>query len=73
MCIFCGGTCGGVGDSLLPFAAAGIPLVTMKIRAKWADRKAVSRKDPHHMKENRGEMQSKEVDSKSALQKRYMD
>jgi hypothetical protein len=34
MCIFCGGACGGVGDSLLPLAAAGIPLVVLKIRSK---------------------------------------
>jgi hypothetical protein len=40
MCIFCGGACGGVGDSLLPLAAAGIPLVVLKIRSKWASGKS---------------------------------
>jgi hypothetical protein len=39
MCIFCGGTCGGVGDSLLPVAAVGIPFIIMKIRTGISSRK----------------------------------
>jgi hypothetical protein len=39
MCIFCGGTCGGGGDIILPYAAIGISLVTLKIQAVRASRK----------------------------------
>ncbi|WP_181213576.1 hypothetical protein [Dehalococcoides mccartyi] len=34
MCIFCGGTCGGAGDMLLPALATGGGLVILKIQAK---------------------------------------
>lgn len=46
MCIFCGGTCGGVGDSLLPLIAAGAPIVIMKIRCDLQARKLKNQKEP---------------------------
>ena len=46
MCIFCGGTCGGVGDSLLPIAAVGVPFLVMKVRTKLVTRKQKTRKKP---------------------------
>jgi hypothetical protein len=39
MCIFCGGTCGGIGDMLLPTMATGVSLVMLKIRASRKSRK----------------------------------
>ena len=39
MCIFCGGTCGGGGDMILPYAAIGLSLVTLKVQAVRAFRK----------------------------------
>ena len=39
MCIFCGGTCGGVGDAVLPTATLGISLAVLKIQAIRASRK----------------------------------
>ena len=39
MCIFCGGTCGGVGDAVLPTATLGISLVVLKIQAIRESRK----------------------------------
>jgi mannose/fructose/N-acetylgalactosamine-specific phosphotransferase system component IIC len=39
MCIFCGGTCGGVGDALLPSASIGISLAVLKIQAVRASHK----------------------------------
>jgi hypothetical protein len=39
MCIFCGGTCGGVGDAILPYAALGVSLVGLKIQAVRESRK----------------------------------
>ena len=44
MCIFCGGTCGGVGDSLITLAVASMPLIVTRVRHKWNNRKAVSEK-----------------------------
>lgn len=32
MCIFCGGTCGGVGDMLLPSIVTAGSLVVMRVR-----------------------------------------
>jgi len=32
MCIFCGGTCGGAGDALLPTLVASASLVVMRLR-----------------------------------------
>ena len=39
MCIFCGGTCGGVGDAILPTATIGVTLVVMKVQAIRASHK----------------------------------
>ena len=39
MCVFCGGTCGGAGDMILPYAAIGVSLVTLKVQAVRASRK----------------------------------
>jgi hypothetical protein len=39
MCIFCGGACGGVVDSLLPPLVIGIPFVVSKIKSRRAKRK----------------------------------
>jgi hypothetical protein len=39
MCIFCGGTCGGVGDVILPSATLGISLAILKIQAVRASHK----------------------------------
>jgi hypothetical protein len=39
MCIFCGGTCGGVGDALLPSASLCISLAILKIKAVRASHK----------------------------------
>lgn len=39
MCIFCGGTCGGAGDMLLPALVTGAGLVVLKIQAKRASKK----------------------------------
>lgn len=33
MCIFCGGTCGGSGDALMPLLAAGAGIAILKVRA----------------------------------------
>lgn len=44
MCIFCGGACGGAGDDLLMIAAASMPLIMTRVRARWATRKSASRK-----------------------------
>jgi hypothetical protein len=44
MCIFCGGTCGGVGDSLITLAVASMPLIVTRVRSRLVKRKAVSRK-----------------------------
>ena len=41
MCIFCGGTCGGAGNSLLPVIAAGIPFIIMKIRTGIVNYKGI--------------------------------
>jgi hypothetical protein len=38
MCIFCGGTCGGVGDMLLPSLATVGSLVVMRVRVARACR-----------------------------------
>jgi hypothetical protein len=32
MCMFCGGTCGGAGDALLPSIVAAGSLVVMRVR-----------------------------------------
>lgn len=32
MCIFCGGTCGGVGDALMPVVGIGISMAIAKAR-----------------------------------------
>jgi len=37
MCIFCGGTCGGVGDMLLPSLVTGASLLVMRIRVNRAN------------------------------------
>jgi hypothetical protein len=34
MCIFCGGTCGGAGDMLLPALVTGAGLIVLKIKAR---------------------------------------
>jgi hypothetical protein len=34
MCIFCGGTCGGVGDALMPFLGAGISAAVIQLRGR---------------------------------------
>jgi hypothetical protein len=39
MCIFCGGTCGGVGDALIPFVGAGISAAVIQIRGRKLRRK----------------------------------
>ena len=39
MCIFCGGTCSGAGDMILPYAVIGISLVTLKVQSVRASRK----------------------------------
>ena len=40
VCIFCGGTCGGVeGNAILPSATLGISLVVLKIQAIRASHK----------------------------------
>lgn len=39
MCIFCGGTCGGVGDAILSSSTLGISLLVLKIQAVRASRK----------------------------------
>jgi hypothetical protein len=32
MCVFCGGTCGGAGDALLPTLVASTSLLVMRLR-----------------------------------------
>jgi hypothetical protein len=46
MCIFCGGTCGGVGDALMPFLGVGMSMAVIKLRAKMASRRAESQAEP---------------------------
>ena len=45
MCVFCGGTCSGVGDILLPSLAAGAGFVILKIQAKRDAKKAKNEAD----------------------------
>jgi hypothetical protein len=39
MCIFCGGTCGGVGDAILSSTTLGISLVVLQIQVVRASHK----------------------------------
>ena len=38
MCIFCGGTCSGAGDAILPLATMGVSLALIKVQAVRAAR-----------------------------------
>jgi hypothetical protein len=56
MCIFCGGTCGGVGDMILPSATLGISLAVLKIQAVRASHK-------QKLKEKAGEKKEAKPDA----------
>jgi hypothetical protein len=45
MCIFCGGTCDGAGDVILPTLAAGAGMVMLRIQAKRELKKGKTKKD----------------------------
>ena len=55
MCIFCGGTCGGVGDVIIPSVAAGASLVTLKIQAMRQSRKQKAGQDSAPEKDDTGD------------------
>lgn len=67
MCIFCGGTCGGVGDSLITLAVASMPLIVTRVRSRLAKGKTVPRRQDSPVAQSRRVLRRKTVKNRYAL------